>query len=277
MIALKENLRKFPVTFEILRKIYRFVLPVPLSEKLFELSRSVYRLFIPVPVPENPIQTRVRELQTHIKKAFRRRTPVFFLQVGSNDGLRYDPLHPFIVNNKNWTGIFVEPVDLMFQRLQKNYDFSERFIFENVAIGSTTETRKFYYVSENAKELGDSVSSWYDQIGSFDKAHLLKHCTGRNSRLEPYIVEQEVKCVRLQDILDKHRVKKIDLIHIDAEGFDYEVLSQIDFKKYKPSIVIYEHYHLSVDEKLKAESILQTHGYTVTELEEDTLALLRAF
>jgi FkbM family methyltransferase len=253
---IKDTLRKFPAAFEI--------------------SRRVYKFFVPVSVPETPADRARKYVATQIRKAFSKQTPVFFLQVGSNDGVRSDPLHSFRVNNRNWTGIFIEPVEPIFERLKRNYQFSDRFIFENVAIGPSRETRKFYYVSEDAKELGGNISLWYDQLGSFDKTHILKHCIGRNSGFASYIVEQEVKCVLLQDILDKHRVTKIDLIHIDTEGFDYGVLSQIDFNKYRPSIVLYEHYHISVDEKEKAESLLKTHGYTLFELEEDTLAVFRS-
>jgi len=77
---------------------------------------------------------------------------------------------------------------------------------------------------------------------------------------------------QLQDVLDKHGVKEIDLIHIDVEGFDYGVLSQINFEKYKPLVILYEHFHLSMDEKAKAESLLKNQGYTLLNFDEDTLA-----
>jgi FkbM family methyltransferase len=253
--TITDSLKRFPVAYRLLRRIHAFVASEP-------------------PI-ESPIQRRVQEAHTEIRKAFsNKNAAVFFVQVGANDGVTNDPLHDFVVNNENWTGILIEPVEPIFQRLKRNYPCADRLIFENVAIAQNRDMRKFYYVSDAAKELGDSVSSWYDQLGSFDKAHILKHCTGRNSPLQSYIVEQDVKCVPLQDVLDKHRVKKIDLIHIDAEGFDYGVLAQIDFSKYKPSIVLYEHYHLSADEKGKAGSLLESNGYTLIEFEEDTLARL---
>ncbi len=44
--------------------------------------------------------------------------------------------------------------------------------------------------------------------------------------------------------MNKHNVQEIDILHIDTEGFDYNVLSQIDFIKHKPYIILYENKHL---------------------------------
>jgi len=171
----------------------------PVLDALKALRRA-YRFFVPVRA-ENPIETEIRTIGTEIRKALGKKTSVFFVQVGSNDGVRHDPLHALIVNNQNWTGMFIEPLQQIFQRLQQNYRFSDRFIFENVAIGTKNEARQFYYISDDAKELGESVSSWFDQLGSFNKAHVLKHCTGRNSPLESYISQQEIKCISCKTFL----------------------------------------------------------------------------
>jgi FkbM family methyltransferase len=179
----------------------------------------------------------------------------------------------YSIKKKEWTGIFIEPVGFLFQRLKQNYEYSERFIFENVAIGTKKGRRKFYYVSEDAKaKLGDDLPHCYDKLGSFDRDHILRHLDGS---LEPYIVEEEIQCVPMQEIFDKNDVKKIDLLHIDTEGFDYKILSQINFKRYKPLVVLYEHKHLSADEKEKANSLLKTSGYSLFEYGGDTLAIFK--
>lgn len=228
--------------------------------------QKVYRFFFPYQSPGPKIAKQ-------IEKTLEINGNIFFVQVGSNDGLQGDPLHELITKNKKWSGIFIEPVEFLFQRLKRNYENSERFVFEKVAIGSEKETKKFYYVKEGAKaDLGDKLPFWYDQLGSFNKDHILKHLNGK---LEPYIVEEEIQCVPIQEIFDKNLVKKLDLIHIDTEGFDYKVLSQVNFKKYKPSIVLYEHKHLSMDEKEKAKSLLKIFKYKLFEYKEDTLAIFK--
>lgn len=77
----------------------------------------------------------------------------------------------------------------------------------------------------------------------------------------------------LQNILDKHKINKIDLIHIDAEGFDFKILQQINFEKYMPKLILFEHAHLSQEEKQQALLLLKNHDYTLNEYGGDTLAI----
>jgi FkbM family methyltransferase len=211
-------------------------------------------------------------IQEQIVKAIGSRSRVFFVQVGSNDGLQGDPIHDLIIDRKSWSGIFIEPVDFLFNRLRKNYGEDERFIFENVAISSEKGNKKFYYVSERARSELD-LPYWHDQLGSFDKSHITRML---GEEIRPYIVEGNVVCLPLQDVLDRNQVDAIDLLHIDTEGFDYQVLSQVDIKRYKPSVILFEHHLLTDEEFVKASKLLRTTGYRLFQYGNDILAVRRA-
>ena len=68
---------------------------------------------------------------------------VFFVQVGSNDGIRADPLYPWIIKYC-WRGILIEPVQYLFEKLKHNYRDREGLIFENAAIAETDGCKAFY-------------------------------------------------------------------------------------------------------------------------------------
>ncbi|AFY95591.1 FkbM family methyltransferase [Chamaesiphon minutus] len=210
---------------------------------------------------------------------FQKHNNVFFLQVGSNDGLTGDPIHNLIVENKNYAGIFIEPVVFCFDRLKENYQDTykneSRLVFENVAIGLTACKKSFYYLSEDSRqELVGELPNTYDQLGSFDINHIINIINHFSDRVRPYIIEAIVDCLPLQSVLDKHHVEKIDLVHIDTEGFDFKVLSQIDFERYQPKLILYEHAHLSEDERSQAHILLKKYDYHLTEHQGDTLATL---
>lgn len=245
---IKKYVNKFPFVSNRLRIIYKF------------LRRTYPKLVYP-PIKEQ------------IEKTFKDKEEIFFIQVGSNDGFSGDPINDLIIRNKTWSGIFIEPVNFLFKRLVQNYQDTERFVFENVAIGAEKEVKKFYYVEEEANlKLQGKLGPLYDQLGSFDKQHILKHIV--HVDIEPYIIEEEIQCVPLIEILQKHNVKKIDLLHIDTEGYDYKILEQIDFTQYKPTVILFEHAHLSKIEKKKAKSSLRSEGYKLTVREMDTTAIL---
>ena len=175
------------------------------------------------------------------------------IQIGSNDGKTTDPLHELIIKNSNWRVIFVEPVPYLFERLTTNYPKSTRFIFDNSAINDGAE-QMFYYVNNKAAKELDDLPFWYDQLGSFDKGNIINHLNGK---LEPYIEEKELKGITLPDLLNKYSVRSIDLLHIDTEGHDWKVLSQLDLKRYKPKIILFEYKHLNEKEIIKALRFLK--------------------
>lgn len=239
---LKSFLRKAPLIYRILRQIRFYVYP---SEGDRIRSRIVAAL--------KPYES------------------VYFVQIGSNDGVQGDPIHDLIVENKNWAGLFVEPVRHLFRRLQHNYGNSHRFTFENVAIGTAREIREFYYVSEDAEAACKGrLPDWYNQLGSFNREHIVRHLHGS---LEPYICSELLETVLLDDVLRRNEVQRIDLLHIDTEGFDYQILVQVDFQKYHPAAILYEHVHLSDETKRLARSLLESAGYGFWVYGKDTLAI----
>ena len=76
------------------------------------------------------------------------------------------------------------------------------------------------FVKALSTELGDDLPFWFDQLGSFDRMHIVKHLDGAYSNA--FIISEMIDTVPLHDILDKHGGQShIDLIHIDTEGHDY--------------------------------------------------------
>lgn len=212
-----------------------------------------------------------RFIAAHIEQALADRSDgAFFLQIGSNDGVHDDPLHDLIRRQRGWRGIFVEPVASMFSELRRNYGDDPRFVFLNVAVGRTRSTQKFYYVSETARGLVSSLPDWHSRIGSFSRAHIT---TLLGPGVEPFIVEAEVPTVPLADILLENAVESVDLLHIDAEGFDYDVVAQLDFARYRPRVILIEHAHLSPLRDHRTRELFRAQGYSCTRLTGDYLAI----
>ena len=191
---------------------------------------------------------------------------IFFLQIGSNDGVTGDPIHQFVIRNK-WSGILVEPVEYVFDRLVNNYRGQNKLIFENVAISDKNEKKDFWYL----KKTEDDLPFYYDQLGSFYKSVVMKH---RKSipNIETFLVKKQITCIPLPELLRKHNVQKIDLIHIDTEGYDFEVIRQIDFDTFDPLIILFEHKHLCESDLNKCLGRLFNKGYSLIQEGGNTIA-----
>jgi len=193
---------------------------------------------------------------------------VQIVQIGSNDGRAGDPLYHLLHKNTAWHGLFVEPVSYIFKKLKKNYPDTARFRFENSAINNG-EALEFHWVDPIAKEHLIDLPFYFDQLGSFDKSHIIKTLDGK---LEPYIISEKVNGITLCGLLEKHQISIFDILHIDVEGYDWEVLQQLNQEKYQPTFILYEGVHLSKSDLRKSYDFLND-AYHLFKHEGDILGV----
>jgi FkbM family methyltransferase len=205
--------------------------------------------------PEALLTVTLEELVGRLPAA----TGLFFVQIGAFDGRTNDPLHDLVVAH-DWRGILVEPQERYFDQLRLTYASRRGLAMRNVAVGARNETRAFYH-------LDDEAPDWAYQLASFDPEIIVGH--GRD-QLRPHIVSDTVQCVTFESLLDE--VDHVDVLQIDAEGYDAELIHLFDFDRWQPSIVQFEHVHLSHAGHDGALRILVSRGYRVAVLPEDTVA-----
>ena len=181
----------------------------------------------------------------------------FFVQVGAFDGQVADPLYQ-LVHRHHWQGILVEPQADMFEQLKQNYDRESRLQFFNVAIGSEDGEIEFFTRSTGGTQVAST------------QRHLLIKPGHPSSDVKMHLLP----CWTLQTLLEKAGAnRQVDLLQIDAEGFDYEIIRGIDFQKMRPSIIRYEHMVLSETDRNACLELLGSHGYRFILEDVDTTAI----
>lgn len=197
------------------------------------------------------------------------KNPVNVVQIGSNDGMTWDPIFSIARTRNNWNLLLVEPLPYLFKQLKENYSKESRFTFENVAINDGT-LQKFFFIREGALMNENIHTDWYKQIGSFHKEHLTKHF---DINIEKYIEEIEIKGITLEQLFTRNNIKRLDFLHIDAEGYDWKILSQLNLEKYKPQLILFERTHLSTSEI--NDAITHLKDYNIFEFTGDYLCILK--
>ena len=66
----------------------------------------------------------------------------------------------------------------------------------------------------------------------------------------------------------------MDFPHIDTEGYDYKILSQLDLIKYNPICILFEYKHLQDSEKDKVVEFLK-EKYFIFIFDGDALCILK--
>ena len=193
------------------------------------------------------------------------------VQIGSNSGMSGDPLHILFLKNKNWKGLFVEPVPYLFEQLKKNYPNDSRLKFENAAINDGA-VAEFHWIDPLIKEKESGLPFYYDQLGSFKKEHISKVL---GTQYEQYIISEKIAGLTLPNLFKKYKIEHCDLLHIDVEGYDWVVLSQFEKEKFQPTFIMYEGAHLS-EADLQASFDFLSGNYQLHRHHGDILAVNRS-
>lgn len=205
-----------------------------------------------------------------IVRAFARRYPqATFVQIGSNDGRKHDPIHQAVMS-ASWSGVMVEPVPYVFKRLRENYGSFSRIRLENVAVAVESGFLPFYHVPQ--ADENEQLPSWYDELGSFKKEVVLKHAD-RIPNLENRLACIEVPCVTFAELCARNGITAVDLIHTDTEGYDYEIIRSLDLDRVRPILMIYEHKHFDEATRKACKNLLQSAEYVSFEEGSDTWCL----
>ena len=213
------------------------------------------------------------------------RPDFFFVNVGANDGVTGDPIYPFI-KRYGWQGIAVEPAPPVCERLRANYADLPGVIVEQAAITRTPTS--FWYIEPHEGAPEHIVSG----IGSLDRdnvLHSIRILQVVDAMLPPqavvlpgearpvgatntgdevigpglidHLVEVPVQCLTIPELLAKHDVARVDMVNIDAEGFDYQVLDMFDLEHDPPALICIETAEMDSDDERATTVLLDRHGY----------------
>ena len=166
-----------------------------------------------------------------------------YIDIGAYDGIKVNNTKYF--EDVGWTGIAVEPHPTSFAKLESN----RNCIKENIVIADHDGVSEFNW-SDDAP-----MTSRVDMSGRKGKIHDMKN-----------VVKQQLPCMTLNSLCEKHNITQVDFLKIDAEGYDCHIINSIDFKKLHISFILFEMWghHEEVCYKLAIEKLINNSYLEVT-------------
>jgi len=166
------------------------------------------------------------------------------------DGVKHDDLYPYVMSY-DWTGVLVEPLPDMFEKLVENYTLKDGLKFENSAIANS-ETVTMYRVP--TEKIGtDGIPDWAEGCSTMvPKTHIEDIVT--------HMVEQEVKGISIAGLYEKYG-NKFDFVQVDTEGFDYEIFLQLMQNGLTSDLYKIEIAHITYTKAVWMRWVLENHRY----------------
>lgn len=180
---------------------------------------------------------------------------IFFVQVGANDGLLSDPLARF-VKRHHWKGLLIEPVPVFFERLQAHYAGQMGLEFIRTACAEAPRTLPFYQV----RDVDNLPQPFMRGLSSLNQAVIRSHFE-TEELFHAFVEEVRLDVVTLDSLLVGRGIRRVDVVLVDTEGADLRVLQGFDIARYRPALVIAEHYHLPAPDREALYRLMHDAGY----------------
>jgi FkbM family methyltransferase len=161
-----------------------------------------------------------------------------FIDVGAHHG---ESINFFLKNFKVKTIYSFEPSPINFETLEeKCLSLKKKFknsciIIEN--LGLSNVSNKIFL-----RQFKESSSSTLNRINNkslyYKKKNNILYSNNKN-----LFKKIEVKIVTLKDYLNKNKIKKIDFLKIDTEGYEYKVILGLKDYLSKVNLIMFEHHY----------------------------------
>jgi len=195
------------------------------------------------------------------------------LQIGCNSGS--DHVYDFLAEYNKYLkkAILVDAEEAAVKKAREKYSDFSKVIFKSVAVVDNDAEFVDFCFPEHLSSCGHA-SLDYDHVALHERIE-----AGQQSREAWKVNSKRVPAVRINKLLGFFENKMVERLYIDVEGFDCQLIDDIDFKEFKIGYIKFEHVHSDGTFKAFGPIYQNTvrrltdHGFSIIQEKEDTIAL----
>jgi len=156
----------------------------------------------------------------------------FFLDIGAHDGIDKSNSY-FFEKYLNWSGICVEPIPDVFNRLRQN----RKCISVNAGLSDKNGSAIFWKIQGYSEMLSGLAENYNEQ----HKERIRKELEIYGGNLEEITIE----IMDINTLMHKSNISHVDYCTIDVEGSEEKILSVLDPKEIDISVFTVENNYSS--------------------------------
>lgn len=154
-----------------------------------------------------------------LQRVFGKNYSGYYVDVGANDPIFHSVTK--LLSTSGWRGINIEPTPSLYERLMEDRPLDLNL---NIGIADAEGTLTFY-------EVAPPLHGWSTFMPEMAASY---HQQGVATVAKPILVDT------LNHIFETHVNQTVDVLKIDVEGFERQVVTSFDFRKWRPRVVVVE-------------------------------------
>ena len=190
-----------------------------------------------------------------LERMFEQQADGIYVDVGAHHPRRFS--NTLLLYRRGWHGLNIDATPGSMDAFRKH---RPRDVNLEIGVTAVAEARDFYVFDEPA-------------LNTFDGAR----AEALNRSPYKLLGIHRVRCAPLDVILNEHGIRTIDLLTIDAEGYDFEVLQTLDWKTSRPRVVLVEQHARDIEMLLSTElhAFMRERGYRLAAKTHNSVFYLR--
>lgn len=172
-----------------------------------------------------------KKIINEIKSSLNTQKPISLIDVGSHKGEYISSIKKNFHIDKIYG---FEPNAEIFEYLNKNFS-SDKIQLYNCGVSNE---KGEVFLNKNI----ESSSSSINELNTNSKYYKKKFFLLNFLKLKDVTTKSKIQVVRLDEFMNKNYIKKLDLLKIDTEGFEYSAIKSIGSRIYDIKLIHLEHH-----------------------------------
>jgi len=158
------------------------------------------------------------------------------VDVGGHKGETFD-LFDKNFKVENYYTFEASPINFKYLEKKKLNLNKKNFKIINKAVGDNSKETIFYQLNESSSSTLNEINQ---DSNYYKKKNLLINFFSFN---KPKTIEFKLKPILLSDFIDSNNIKKIDILKIDTEGYEFRVVKGLNEKIKFVDYIYFEHHY----------------------------------